>query len=172
MPDLPEWSRYNSRKYITEYAGSFAYKFVRQAEVGLEAGYLSTKSTAYAPSHHLLTGSVTYSLYPVNAFILFRGVVKEGQWLVPYVGGGYTRMFYRETVEDQGTIKGSANGYHARAGLQLLLDGLDPSGAGNLFMEFGIVHTYLVLEARYTRAVVSSINLGGKSYLAGLLFEF
>jgi len=172
MPDLPDWRSYYSRNYVTEYGTSLAYKFIRQAEVGVEAGYLSAKGLAKAPAHQLNTGSVTYTLYPVNAFILFRGIVKENQWIVPYAGGGYTRMYYRESIEDQGTIKGSANGYHARAGLQILLDGLDPSASGNMFIEYGIFHTYLILEARYTHAVVSSTNLGGKSYLAGLLFEF
>jgi hypothetical protein len=172
MPDLPEWNRFHNRKYMPEYAASVAYKLIRQIEAGVEAGYLTTKGIAFAPQHNLLTGSVTYTLYPVNAFVLFRGIIRESQWLVPYAGGGYTKMFYRETVEDQSAIKGSVNGYHARAGIQILLDGLDPGGANNLTMEYGILHSYLFIEARYSRAVVSSINLGGTSYLSGLMFEF
>ena len=172
FPDLTDWSRYHSRKDIPEYGASLAYKFIRQLEAGIEAGYLTTKGQARAPLHNIATGSVTYSLAPVNVFLLFRGIVNENQWIVPYAGGGYTRMFYKEQVEDQKTIKGSANGYHARAGIQILLDDLDPRGSSNLIHDYGIAHTYLFVEAKYTRAVVSSNNLGGKSYLGGLLFEF
>ena len=69
------------------------------------------------------------------------------------------------------------DGYHGRAGLQLLLDNMDPRAAGNLYTDYGIFHTYLFFEAQYIRAMVSdldgvSVNLGGTSYLAGLLFEF
>jgi hypothetical protein len=81
-------------------------------------------------------------------------------------------MYYREKVEGQDTVSGSANGYHARGGLQLLLDGLDQSAANGMYMDYGIFHTYLFIEAKYTHAVISGIDLGGTSYLAGLLFEF
>jgi len=172
-PDLPEWTRYHGRKDMPEYGAAVAYKFIRQVEAGVELGYLTAKGPALAPRHNnLLTGSSTYSLFPVNAFVIFRGVFNEKQWLVPYAGGGYTKMFYREQVEGQSTIKGSADGYHSRAGVQLLLDVLDPGGSNNMYMEYAIFHTYLFVEGKYTRAVVSSTNLGGTSYLAGLLFEF
>jgi hypothetical protein len=43
-----------------------------------------------------LNGEVDYDLYPVNVFVLVRGVINENQWLVPYIGGGWTRMYYHE----------------------------------------------------------------------------
>ena len=74
-------------------------------------------------------------------------------------------------------VRGAANGYHARAGLQLLLDGIDQSAANSLYLDYGVYHTYLFLEAEYTRAMVDtvsggSVNLGGTSWLGGFLFEF
>jgi hypothetical protein len=124
-----------------------------------------------------MAGNVAYDLFPVNVFVLARGVFSEKQWLVPYVGGGYTRMYYKETVELQGSVKGHADGYHARAGLQFLLDGLDPDSANSFYLDEGVYHTYFFIEAGYTRAMVNttsggSVNLGGTNYLAGLLFEF
>jgi hypothetical protein len=98
---------------------------------------------------------------------------------VPYVGGGWSRLFYQEEVEKQSVSRGAANGYHARAGIQLLLDGLDSRAADSLYLDAGVFHTYLFLEAKYTRAMINtidnpstSVNLGGTSYLGGLLFEF
>ncbi len=171
-PDLPNWSQYYGKRDMPEYFIAVAYKITRQIEFGLEGGYLSSSGTAKAPLHGTLAGSVDYKLYPANAFLLFRGLFNEQQWIVPYVGGGYTKMFYEETVENQGTVKGSADGYHARGGLQFLLDNLDSKSADNLYKSFGIFHTYLFIEAQYVHAVVESTNLGGTGYLAGLLFEF
>jgi len=171
-PALPNWTEFYGKRDIPEYSMSLAYKIIRQVELGIEGGYLSSRGSGYAPLHGTLAGSVTYDLYPANVFILFRGVVSEKQWFVPYVGGGYTKMFYRETVENQGTVKGSANGYHARGGLQFLLDGLDPDAANDMYQDYGIIHTYLFVEAEYIHAVAASTNLGGTGYVAGLLFEF
>ncbi len=171
-PELANWAQYYGTRDMPEFAMAIAYKIKRQIEIGIEGGFLEDRGHAFAPLHQLAAGRVTYNLYPVNAFVLFRGVFDENQWLVPYAGGGYTKMFYREKVEGQDTVSGSANGYHARGGLQLLLDGIDQSAANNMYMDYGIFHTYLFIEAKYTHAVTSGTDLGGTSYLAGLLFEF
>ncbi len=171
-PSLANWARYFGKRDMPEYGLSLAYKVMRQIEVGVEGGFLEARGQAFAPLHQIAAGRVTYDLYPVSAFFLLRGVFNENQWIVPYAGGGYTKMFYREKVEGQDTVSGSANGYHARGGLQFLLDGLDRSAANNMYIDYGVFHTYLFVEAKYTHAVVSGINLGGTSYLAGLLFEF
>ena len=52
-----------------------------------------------------VSGEVTYELYPLNVFVLVRGIINEKQWLVPYVGGGWTRMYYRVKVQDQDTVR-------------------------------------------------------------------
>jgi hypothetical protein len=177
-PSLSNWAQYFGKRDMPEYAMSLAYKVIRQIEVGVEGGYLEARGQGYAPVHSenagypVLAGRVTYNLYPVNAYVLLRGVFNENQWIVPYVGGGYTKMYYREKIEGQDTVSGSANGYHARGGLQFLLDGLDRSAANNMYMDYGIFHTYLFIEAKYSHAAISGIDLGGTSYLTGLLFEF
>ena len=177
IPAIDNWSSYYGRRDIAEYGGSLAYKIIRQIEVGLEGSYIRDEGRGFAPGHGSVTGNVTYELAPLNVFVLARGVFRENQVLIPYAGGGWTRMYYREKIEAQSTIRGSADGYHGRAGLQLLLDNMDPRAAGNLYTDYGIFHTYLFFEAQYIRAMVSdldgvSVNLGGTSYLAGLLFEF
>jgi hypothetical protein len=173
-PATENWTHVYGRRDMPEYAGTLAYKLTRQLEVGAGAGYMTKEGPALAPSHGTLTGNVTYWLYPVNVFVLYRGIFSETQWLVPYVGGGYTRMYYKQKIEDQDTRSGAANGYHARAGLQFALDGLDVSAANNLYMDFGVYHTYFFIEAEYTKARVkeTSAELGGTAYLGGLLFEF
>jgi hypothetical protein len=181
-PDIENWKDYFGSDKTSHYAATLAYKLIRQIEIGMEGGYIRDKGQGFAIIHNEPAGSVTYELYPLEAFILLRGVFSEGQWLVPYVGGGWTRMYYREKVEFQEDVKGYTDGYHGRAGIQLLLDGLDQDAANSFYLEYGVHHTYLFFEAQYTRAMIDTvatattpsekINLGGTSFLAGLLFEF
>lgn len=177
IPAIDNWTTYYGRRDISEYGGTLAYKIIRQIEVGMEGSYIRDKGRGLAPLHNLVTGKVTYELAPLDVFVLFRGVFSETQWLVPYAGGGWTRMYYREKVQYQDEVRGSTDGYHVRAGLQLLLDEIDPRAAHNLFTDYGVFHTYLFFEARYIRAMINdlggtSVNLGGTSWLGGLLFEF
>jgi len=74
-------------------------------------------------------------------------------------------MYYREKVQYQGDVKGSTDGYHARAGLQIVLDSMDPRASSKMYRDYGVFHTSLFLEARSIRAMVTdldgtSINLG------------
>src|SRR3990172_1547268 len=176
-PAIDDWQAYYGDRKTGHYAASLSYKIFRQLEIGLEGGYIKDTGQGFAPVHGTFAGDVTYELFPVNAFLLLRGVFSEEQWLVPYIGGGLTRMYYREKIESQGSVKGYADGYHGKAGLQFLLDGLDQSAANSFYLEHGVIHTYLFFEAQRSRAMIDtvageSVNLGGTSYLAGLLFEF
>lgn len=173
-PALSDWAQYYDKRSMPVFEGSLAYKLVRQVDIGISGGYAQAKGHAYEPIHRSSAGEVTYRLAPINLFILLRGVVSEYQWLVPYVGGGFTRLYYQERIENQDSISGSVDGYHFRGGLQFLLDGLDASAANRMYMDYGVYQTYFFIEAQRTHAVVRSvsINLGGTSYQAGFLFEF
>jgi len=181
FPALPNWSSFYGSSHTSEFGGSVAYKVFRQIEVGAEGTYLSANGNGQALLHGSVPAQaspVSYELIPLNVFILMRGIINEDQLLVPYLGGGWTRMFYREEVKGQNlTVKGSTNGYHFRGGVQLLLDKIDPDSAKSFYTEFHIRHTYFFTEAKYTSATAGtnpsgSVNLGGPSYLGGLLFEF
>ncbi len=173
-PALPNWKQHYGSKEMPEYGLALAYKVERRIEIGAEAGGMQAAGKAYYPQHGIYAGRATYTLYPVDLYVLVRGLISEGQWVVPYIGGGWTRILYREQVEGQDAVTGSADGYNFRGGLQFLLDGLDPDAANNFFQEYGVNHTYLIVEAEKRHAVVSSTStdLGGTSLLAGLLFEF
>ncbi len=179
FPATANWSQFYGSSYLGEYGGSLSYKVHRNVEVGIEVSYGSAtgKGQAVSSSGTVPAGEVTSQHAPLNVFVLARGIFNENQWLVPYAGGGYTRMFYRLEVKDQGTTQGSVNGYHARGGVQLLLDALDSDAAKSLYKEARIYHTYLFVEGKYTRAMANtvsgdSLNIGGTSCLGGFLFEF
>jgi len=173
-PALDNWEQYYGKKDMPAYGGALAYKLLRQVEVGVGAGSARDKGQGLAPGHGALSGQITYELYPVHLFVLLRGIVTEGQWVVPYIGGGWTRMYYREKIQEQETVRGSADGYHVRGGLQFALDGVDQSAANSMYLDYGVYHTYFFVEAEQTKADLqpASVDLGGVSYLMGLLFEF
>lgn len=181
FPGTANWSKFYDGSYVGEYGGALSYKVFRQVELGLEGSYLSATGKGQQPIHGgdrpVQDSEVTYQLFPLNVFVLARGVFREDQWLVPYAAAGWTRMFYRQEVKGGETTRGSVNGYHARAGVQLLLDGLEPESSRNLYLDYGMHHTYLFLEAKYLRARVDtvttgSVNIGGTSCLGGFLLEF
>ncbi len=182
-PDIDNWATYYGERSTGQFEGSLAYKILRQVEAGVAVGRIRDGGQGRAPLHTAATGTtiygghINYQLFPVNVFIVLRGIFTENQWVVPYAGGGWTRMYYKEDFSAQPTIRGYADGYHARAGLQFLLDALDERAATNMLGDYGVFHTYFFIEAQRTRAMINavtgeSINLGGTSWLGGLLFEF
>ena len=60
--------------------------------------------------------------------------------------------------------------------VRVALDVLDQSAANSFYSDVGVYHAYFFTEARYSRAMANtpsgSVNLGGWSYMGGLLFEF
>jgi hypothetical protein len=176
-PAADDWATFYGDDKTWQISGSVAYKLVRQIEAGIEVGMARDRGAGYAPLNGILTGEVRYDVFPLNVFVLIRGVFREQQWLVPYAGGGFTRMYYRQEIEGQSDVRGSTNGYHARGGIQLRLDELDPRATNNMYQDYGIDHTYLFFEVQYIRADADtagggSVDLGGISYLGGFLFEF
>ena len=184
FPEADQWSRFYGTSYLGEYGAALSYKVLRQVEIGVEGSYAKGTGRGQQPLHEQAaggtldgTGEVSYQQVPLNLFVLARGVFYEEQWLVPYAGAGYTRFFYRQRVKGQEKTEGSVNGYHARAGVQLLLDRLEPESAENALLDFGVHNTYLFVEGRYLNAEVDtvpsgSVNLGGTSALGGFLVEF
>ncbi len=177
VPELDDWFKYYGKRDAGHYAASLAYKIIQQVEVGIEGGYIRISGKAAALSHGYYTGLVTYKVMPLNAFVTFRAMFSDTQWIVPYIGGGWTRMYYSQAVKDQSTARGSADGTHVKAGLQLLLDEIDPTAATSMYLDYGVYHTYLFIETQRTRVMADSaslgqVDLGGISYFAGFLLEF
>jgi len=173
-PSIKDWSTYYGKKDIPEYAVSLAYILLPQIEVGAGAGLFMAKGSGYEFFHGDLSGSVTYDLFPLEVFGTLRGVLSDDQWLVPYIGVGWTRMYYYERVQGGQAFHGFADGYLARGGLEISLNKLDPYAANGMYEDYGVLRTAFFLEAEYTHAVVGSgsIDIGGTAYMGGLRFEF
>lgn len=171
-PDLDEWRRFFGDETASEFGVAFGYKLTRWLEVGLEADYIRDKGAGRLPSNDTVGGSVTYNLFPAHVYVLVRGIFHENQRFVPYVGGGFTRAYYRQKIDNQASRRGDTDGEHARAGLQILLDWIDRGSAGSMQSELGVNNTYLILEVQKFSAEIDGIELGGESAMVGFLFEF
>ncbi|MEW6683752.1 MAG: outer membrane beta-barrel protein [Nitrospirota bacterium] len=117
------------------------------------------------------------TLIPTTVGLEYRLRFDPAQLFVPFVGAGYRHVSYRLEVGDNDTISGGANGWVGRGGFDILLNALDPSSATGLREDYGVVRSYLRLEAQWAKAEApgtggSDIDLGGVTYLAGLRFEF
>ena len=117
---------------------------------------------------------MTYELFPVSLFLVLRGQLTQDQLLVPYVGAGWTRLHYRESIKGQEKREGAINGSYLRAGIQFLLDSIDTRAATTLKTNYGVENSYLFVEIQKMNAKVksTSIELGGEAILGGVLFEF
>ena len=171
-PELPDWKDYYGSDSMGEYLAALGYLPLRALQLGTEVGYAYDSGQGLLPNNGVLGGEVSYLLVPVHVYVVVRGVFTAEQWVIPYIGGGWTRAYYKQTVKNQQTYKGHADGWNARAGLQLLINALDPNNAKSLRSDFGIDYTYLTLEAQKFRAEIDGAELGGTSYLLGLRLEF
>lgn len=170
-PELEEWATFYGDKETDQLGFALAYKFLRQAEAGLAVDYVHDEGVGMLPLNGTLGGEVDFHMYPAHLYVLLRGVFFENQWVVPYVGGGLTRVHYRQEIDNQSSVRGEVDGDHTRYGLQILLDWLDPGNAAG-FEEESVDNTYLVIEALSFSAEIEGVELGGESRMVGFVFEF
>jgi opacity protein-like surface antigen len=169
--DLEDWENFYGGDRSKQAGLLAGYKFFRQFEAGMAVDYIHDKGIGFLPINGKPGGEVDFQLYPVHLYVMWRGVFFEDQWVVPYVGAGATRVYYRQKIQNQSSVRGDVDGDHNRAGLQILLDWLD-TGSASGFEEEGIENTYLTVEVLSFSAELEGIELGGKSTMIGLAFEF
>lgn len=169
---MDEWGEHYGNDRLPRYAVGAAYKVWRPLELGFELAYLRDRGQGFAPGHGVSAGAVRYQLFPAHVTATLRGVFDEDQWLVPYVGAAVGRAAYRVGISGQERVSGSTGSEEYRAGLQLLLDRLDPRAAHDLRRGSGIRNSYLFVEYRKSEARLAGSDLGGEAWQAGLLLEF
>jgi len=168
-PALEGWDTYYDENSFLSNVG-WSYKIFRPLEIGLSLGRMTTNGIGNFSKS--IGGDVKFTLVPVNISLLYRFVFHEKQLLVPYVGGGWTRIYYRQKTGDGDKFEGSHNGRHVKLGIQLLLNSFDKRSARNFQRRVGVENTYLFLEAQSVEAKENGIDLGGDSISLGLLMEY
>jgi hypothetical protein len=171
-PSLADWEKYYGSGSMTQLDMALGYMPIRALQLGGEVGYSHDTGQGTLPSTGTLGGEVRYTQLPLHLYLTLRGVFSERQWLIPYVGGGWTYLYYKQEVVNQEESRGHADGWNARAGLQLLLNALDRDAAISIKQDYGIDYSYFTLEVQKYNAEVDGIDLGGESYLFGLRVEY
>lgn len=171
-PVLPNWAAYYYDARPATGFFNLSFKPLRFFELGVETGYLWARGKGLLPLNGTTGGEVTHELLPIAGLATLRLTLSDRQWVVPYVGGGWNRATYRQSIKGQDTVMGSAQGYVYRGGLQILLDPFDALAANYLQEDYSIRNTFVVVEIRKNQAKVNSIDLGGTTYTTGIMMEF
>lgn len=174
QPEDDNWSTYYGSKRMPTLGVSFAYRLFHVVDIGASLDYGQDRGVGTLPISNIQSGTVKYSIIPIDVFALLRLKITESQWFVPYAGGGYTRFSYHQSIVGQDSVKGAVNGYHARAGVQFLLDVLDKGAAKEMKRAYGANNSYLYFEVKRTRAEAGTqpFQIGGYSFKSGLMIEF
>lgn len=178
VPAIDGWEeQYGNKGGWVPYLAA-SYRFTPHLAIVADAAAFTAESDARTISGAISAQQQRLTLYPLTLGAELDLGLSPGQWIVPFLGAGYRRVTYFQSVEEEDRISGGANGLAGWGGFDLLLDHLDPSSASGMAEDLGVTHTYLRLEAQWASVKASNsqggadIDLGGQTYLAGLRFTF
>lgn len=174
MPDIDGWESHYGAEGVWTGGVEFGNTLAEGLELSVNLSYLKKEGSATTPTGRVSTDTATYEQVPIHVSLTYRLLFQDDQAIVPYIGGGYTHVFYREKIND-GKISGDRMGYHLRGGLQLLLDYFDPETAKDFSSDWEVVNTYLTFEALYSKVNDfgnEDVDLGGLTYIGGIRFEY
>lgn len=173
-PRTDGWKNHFDDSWLWTGGMEFGRELTERLELSLGLNYSKVEGTATTLTGRTSADKATYEQFPVQLSISYRFLFDEDQVIVPYIGGGYTHLIYREKINDN-KISGDLAGYHARGGLQVLLDYFDSEMAKDFYSEWKVSNTYLTFEAVYSKIDdfgKKDTDLGGLGYMAGIRFEY
>jgi hypothetical protein len=148
--------------------------------VGLGLSYFRVSAASLGADLQTRTGDQTaLRLIPLSATVVYRAsMVPERTKLpvAPYLKLGLDCTLWSMSETSKTTsVDGASYGWHAAAGIALLLDVLDPDGAVDLDFETGINHTSAFFEVTYVGTGLGfggpQLQVGDATWLAGLMLE-
>jgi hypothetical protein len=148
--------------------------------VGVGLSYFRVSAASLGADLQTRTGDQTaLRLTPLSATLVYRAsMIPERTKLpiAPYVKLGLDcTLWSMSETSKTASIDGASYGWHAAAGVALLLDVLDPDGAVDLDFETGINHTSAFFEVTYVGTGLgfggAQLQVGDATWLAGLMLE-
>jgi len=148
--------------------------------VGIGISYFRVSAASLAADLQTRTGDQTaLRLIPLSASVVYRAsMIPELTKLplAPYAKLGLDATLWSMSETSQTTsVDGVSYGWHAAAGVALLLDVLDYDGAQDLDLETGINHTSAFFEVTYVSTGLGiggpQLHVGDTTWLAGLMLE-
>ncbi len=165
------------------------YQFLRgvgSLGVGLTAGYFSNSARAFQADGSRSGDETTLLLLPFSLSLVYRFDLlaeRERFPLIPYakLGLDYTYWSVKDgngkiARDDAGNrARGGSTGWHAAAGVSLLLDVFEPDSARSLDSEIGVNHTHIFVEVGHfavsSFGKAGALRVGDTTWFAGVLFE-
>jgi len=171
--DREVWKDIFGREYLEPFGLSFGSYPLRNLGINLNVAYAQRKGHAVGTITGESSGEdVTLTVIPVQLEAEYRFDFVDEQFLVPLVGAGGDWWYYEEKNESSDDVKGDKTGYHALAGVGILLDRLDPTSRVQL-KEYDVENVFLEAEIRWDwLGSKNGIDFTGVGYSVGLLFEF
>ncbi len=170
---IDNWdSVYSDR--VSSFGIDLGRKFSKQFALHLGLNYLSEEANARTASGRTSSDTVNIKLLPVEISLKYRLIINTDQLFVPFTAIGFTHTFYRVKLNNDKRT-GDQSGYHARAGIQLLLDRIKPASSRKFLKDWGIYNTYLFIEYYFSQVDDfggADQDLGAEGLGAGLIFEF
>ncbi len=162
------------KKNIQPYGLSVGFYPLRNLDLMVKAGYGENAGhTLGIKSGEPSEEEVKLIVIPVQAELAYRFDFFKEQFLVPTGGVGYDWWFFQENNEFSDNVTGEKTGWHATAGLAILLDRIDSSGSFSLMQEYSVENVFLNFEARWCYLQKGDgFDFSGVGYSVGLLFEF
>lgn len=148
---------------------------IQQVEVKAGLGFFQEYGNSVLRQGGTTNDNVGLTALPLSLNATLRGDFWNNQMLVPAVGAGIEMWPWKqEPYQGSGSLSGLKTGWHWNAGIQLLLDRLDPRSASKFRVRTGVDDTYLTLE--YRDQTVGDENNGlyysGRVFGFGLKFDF
>lgn len=171
MNDSSDFDKIFNQTFITPAIISIGGYPIRNLGINFNAGWAEQKGTAVGDETQESSGEkVTLTVIPVQVEATYRFDFYDEQFLVPVLGVGGDYWYYKENNEFSKDVEGGKSGFHAVAGVGLLLDRIDPTSRVSL-REYGIENVILEIEGRINFMDTKGLNLSGTGVSVGLLFE-
>lgn len=128
----------------------------------------SERSSTYIPPE-----TFTFVMLPNSLTLQYYFRYSDKQIFIPYAGGGAGYYTFMESRDDSKAPKfGGAGVGIGRAGLQILLDGLDRDAVHNLDSDYGISHLLLNVEYSEIVGINSTYDFSSSVINAGISLDF
>jgi len=154
--------------------GRLTFTWYLFRNLGLSAGLDGFYASGFAvdATGRQSAEKLKFYVVPMQLEATYRFDFLNEQLLVPSLSAGGDYWVYREDNEFAKDVEGDKTGWHAGAGLGILLDPLEPEGMWNLQSDFGIENVFLELGVQRTYMNQLGLDFSGWIYSAGFLFEF
>lgn len=158
--------------------------------LGADIGFFFRSGNALMEDGSKSGDTTSFFLIPLGVKFVYRFDILQNNYNIPFTPYGKVGLVYNlwwitdgngdiATWDNTSTGKarGATTGYEFALGLSLLLDVFDPEAAAALQRDSGIDNSYVFVEWTYNRSegilgVGSTLQVGGRTWMFGLAFEF